>query len=178
MKLLYKKAGFTLIELIVSMGIGLLALFAMVSLYQFAALSFEGITSQTYSDMDAVKAMNRMIQDVRESKNITIISDSDMKGTFPYKTADGRYDRTALNPGQTYEYYLGDSNGNIDTNGKNIWKADTNGNKTHLISNVESLNFTTDSPRSVQITVNTSITKDGQDHQCKLTERVVYLRNY
>lgn len=178
MKQLYNKQGFTVIEMTIAMLISLMGLTCIVMLTIFGLSSYNSITGQTGVDLDAVKAMNRMIDDIRESKTVTLLSTSRMQGNFPIITADGRYDRSTADPNGIYEYYLSDTAGNPSATGTEIWVKNTNSTKRRLVSNVEALSFASFTTRSIEITITTKVVQHSKTLRCNLTQRVVYLRNY
>jgi prepilin-type N-terminal cleavage/methylation domain-containing protein len=177
--MLRNRRGFTLVELMTSVGI-----MAFVTICGFAVLlstmrSYDSITVQAYSDSDAVVAMQKIVSDLREAKSYAILSSGTrLQLTYPITTANGYYNRQVADPTNTIDYYLSDNTGSLTRTGTYLWRNPSKGGSRIVARNIQAVRYTIDTSRSVQITVDARNTGSSGSKTTYLTERVVYLRNY
>lgn len=178
MKILRNKSGYTLFEAIVVMGtfglIGAGALTLMVASFS----CFEGASTEAFTDADAVIAMQTIVNDVREAKSINILANGRrLRVVFPKTTQEGYYDRHEPDMANQIDYYLSDSTGAPGHSGTWLWRGKDNDRKP-VKRGVVDLLFEQDTSRSVKITVVTRNYTASGPKETRLTQRVVYLRNY
>ncbi|MEN6372341.1 MAG: prepilin-type N-terminal cleavage/methylation domain-containing protein [Armatimonadota bacterium] len=171
--------GHTLIELLVAMSITGLICAGAFAMMISSMSCFDGTSTQTYTDIDAVMAMQMIVNDVREAKSINIIANGKrLRVIFPVKLSEGYYDRHQADMANQIDYYLSDETGVPGHSGNWLWRGKNNNNRTPLKRNVNSLEFEQDTSRSVKITVTTLENSASGPKTTSLTQRVVYLRNY
>lgn len=188
MRVLKDNRGYTLAELLT-----VVVIFTMVGGVTTRALicalrSSDGINVQTYSDQQAISAMNKIISDIRESKSYTILDSgarlSILRPAYA-KDANGNnltyYDRHSADASSEVQYYLSNSTGTVGVSGTWLWWLHTSdGQKRAIARNVNTLLFTVDTTKSIEVNVTTSMQSvDGinQTKQTQLSQRVVYMRN-
>ena len=175
------RAGFTLIEMAVAVGVFALVGVIACNVWIAAIRSFDVTASRTVADTDAVICMQRMIADVREAKSVQWVTSNHIRLIFPVKNADGSYNRLVSDTANPVDYLQSDSSGADGHAGTWLWRRDASGTSRPLARDVHSLEFQIDDPThptSVRITVTTRTNYAGGEAETSLTERVVYLRNY
>lgn len=183
MKILRNRKGFTILEVIIVTGIMSLITLACMSLLIMSMKSFESTTVQTYSDSDAVIALQKIVMDVREAKSFKLLGEGDrLRLAFPKKNEDGYYDRGIENPDSQIDYYLSDEMGVPGHEGTYLWQGKSNDRRI-VARNISSVTFEqfpegVDNPNSIRITVVSSNNTSSGPKTTSLTQRVVYLRNY
>jgi type II secretory pathway pseudopilin PulG len=195
MRRMRSRPGFTILEVMVAAGLFMVIFMGGFAMLGTSMISFRRTRAQTNSDVDAtVLSMQRMIEEVREAKQVILAASNWIQIYYPPVGPDGRYNRllNGVDPASLVEYYLSDSTGNTGVSGTWLWRRVYGGAKLAVCRNVEALGFTLDSPRSVRVTVRTthalyapdatSIVTDNtrpQDYaHTDLVQRVIYLRNY
>lgn len=174
-----RQAGYTLTEMMVAVTIMALILTGMLSILSSAAVCFDNTRVQVFTDTDATLAMQMIVRDVREAKTITILNNStQLRVTTPKKTADGYYNRFEPDLTNLTDFYLSDATGTLGRTGTYLWRVKTDGTKQILRKDVQQLIFAQDTTRSVEITIIAQNSAAGGTQQTRLTQRVVYLRNY
>ena len=149
-----------------------------VSMLVAALRGCDADMAQVNTDVNAVTAMQSMVNDVREAKSISILSSGhQLCITFPITTAQGYYDRTQPDTAHPVNYYLSDSTGIVGRTGTYLWRS-KDATLRRVRSDVDSLLFESDTARSIKITVRTKNSIFKGTKQTDLTQRVVYLRNY
>jgi len=179
MRILSPRSGFTLVEALLVLAImGFIGLGAM-ALMTGSLSAFDGTTTEAFTDTDAVIAMQMIVSDVREAKSVSIVDGGGrLTVIFPKTTPDGYYDRHEPDTANPVDYYLSDSTGIIGRSGTWLWRAKGDGTRKVLKRDVVALEFEQDTSRSVKITVTTRNHARSGPKETRLTQRVVYLRNY
>jgi prepilin-type N-terminal cleavage/methylation domain-containing protein len=171
--------GYTLTELMIAAGIASILSLGCIAMFIAASKSFDATTAQSYSDFDAVIAIQKIVNDVREAKNFSIIADGKrLRLVFPKMLDIGYYNRREPDTANQIEYYLSDETGLPGRTGTYLWRGKSDGSRTRVAKNISSLSFQTDTTRSVKITVVATNPSSHGPKSTRLTERVVYLRNY
>jgi hypothetical protein len=195
MRVMRSRPGFTVLEVMVAAGIFMLIFMGSYALMDTSMTSFRRTRAQTNADVDAaVLSMQRMLEEVREAKQVNLPSSSWMQLYYPPVGADGRYNRlqNGVDPASLVEYYRSDSSGDPAQVGTWLWRRVFDGSKLAVCRNIEGLAFALDSPRSVRLTVRathalyapdaasivTDNTRPENYAHTDLVQRVIYLRNY
>jgi hypothetical protein len=168
-----------MIEVLVVAGVMALISIGCMAMLITSMRSFDGTTAQSYSDSDAVIAMQRIVSDIREAKSFNIIANGKrLRLIFPKVLPEGYYDRKEADMGNQIDYYLSDSTGVPGHDGTFLWRGKNDTDRRRVARNINGLTFETDTARSVRITVVSSNNTARGAKTTSLTERVVYLRNY
>ncbi|MEN6521988.1 MAG: prepilin-type N-terminal cleavage/methylation domain-containing protein [Armatimonadota bacterium] len=172
--------GYTLIEALIAVSLTGLICAGTLAMMVSSMSCFDSTSTQTYTDMDAVMAMQMIVNDVREAKSINIIADGKrLRVIFPKKMlGEDYYDRHQADMANQIDYYLSDETGVPGHSGNWLWRGKNNNNRTPLKRDVNSLEFEQDTSRSVKITVTALNNSASGPKTTSLTQRVVYLRNY
>lgn len=140
---------------------------------------FDNTSMQTYTASDAVIAMQRIVNDVREAKSVSIFgSGSGLRISFPKRTTDGYYDRYQSDAANQMDYYLSDRTGVFGMSGNWLWRCRINGNPELVKRDIASVAYEQDTTRSIKITLIAENHAASGPKRTNLTQRVVYLRNY
>jgi len=178
MKIIGKRGGFTLLEVMMSMVITVLILFATGAMMWATLRCYNSETAQSTTDNDAVLAMQKMVTDVREAK-AAALSDNGrtLTITLPIVTQAGYYDRSQADTANPIYYYESDSSGVKGRMGTYLWRV--KGTDSWVVrKDIDSLLFEMDTERSIKMTIRTKATIAHGYRTTELTQRVVYLRNY
>ncbi|MDH7603164.1 MAG: type II secretion system protein [Armatimonadota bacterium] len=173
------RTGYTLIEAMLVLGImGFIGAGAL-ALIVASFTCFEGASTESFTDTDAVLAMQAIVNDVREAKNVNILANGTrLRVVFPKVTDEGYYDRHEPDMANQIDYYLSDSTGVPGHSGDWLWRGKNNGNRKPIKKGIVALEFEQDTSRSVKITITARNEAVSGPKETRLTQRVVYLRNY
>jgi type II secretory pathway pseudopilin PulG len=172
-------AGYTLLEAMIAVGVSGLVAAAALALMVASFTNFEGASTESFTDADAVIAMQTIVNDVREAKSVNILANGRrLRVVFPKTTPEGYYDRHEADSAHQIDYYLSDSTGVPGHTGSWLWRGKSNINRKMVKKDVVALEFEQDTSRSVKITVTTRNNSASGPKETRLTQRVVYLRNY
>jgi len=173
------KGGYTMLEALIATGIMAFVAAGAVAMMIGSARCFDDTSVQAFTDTDAAIAMQMIVNDVREAKSINIIGGGRrLRVIFPKKTEQGYYDRHESDMANQIDFYLSDETGVPGHTGTWLWKGKNNNNRQPLKKDVSDLSFEPDTARSVKITIVTQNSAASGPKETRLTERVVYLRNY
>lgn len=171
--------GYTLVEVITALTITTLIAAGALAMMVSSLRCFDNTSVKTYTDSDAVIAMQRIVGDVREAKSVSILGGgSGLRVIFPRRTTDGYYDRHQWDAANQVDYYLSDSTGNSSRTGNWLWKCRVNGSPEVVKRDIVSIAFEQDTARSIKITLTAENKAASGPKRTDLTQRVVYLRNY
>ncbi len=170
--------GITMVDMLVAVSITALILVPTASMLVGALRCYDGELAKIDTDTGAVLAMQRIVNDVREAKSVSMLSDGhQLRIIKPMVTADGYYDRSQPDTAHPIDYYLSGVSGTLGAAGSNLWRAQ-DGVLTLVKRGVNSLTFEYDTARSIKITVVARQYVSRGHRETELTQRVVYLRNY
>lgn len=172
------KCGHTLVEALAALSVvGVLAT-TISGIWIGTMRSTTKTAVKSFTDTDAVVAMQRIVTDVREAQYVNILANGErLRIVFPKRTDDGYYNRFEADTAHQIDYYLSDDTGVPGHDGSTLWRGKDNGR--HAVKKgVAELSFVADTPRSVQITVITENPTSTGVERTSLTQRVVYMRNY
>lgn len=179
MRILAKRGGYTLVEVLTATAITTLIAAGGLSMMISAMRCFDNTSVKTYTDSDAVIAMQKIVSDVREAKSVSIISGgSSLRVTFPIMTSDGYYDRHQTDTANQVDYYLSDSTGVSGRSGNWLWRCKINATPQIVKRDVVAVAFEQDTARSIKITLTAQNQAASGPKRTDLTQRIVYLRNY
>ncbi len=171
------RRGYTVTEVVTASALTVLVLSSMTAILSMAGTMHQTVSLQTGSDQDAVQAMNRMILEVREAKEVTIPSPSSYRVYFPVIRANGYYDRFVADYNNWLEFYRSDSQGRASTSGAYLWRTTGAGGGRAIAANVTSFRVVQNSTNSIRLTVEVEKRSGDRKGRTQLTERVLYLRN-
>lgn len=180
MRLVGSRRGFTVLELMLSTAIMLVVFGCTAAMLVATMRCYDSETAQNDADMDAVLAMQLIVNDVREAKNVNILaSGRRLRVIFPITTSEGYYDRSQADTAHQIDYYLSDETGTPGRDGTILWRGKDNGRRP-VKRDVDALEFEYDDEtrKSIRITVRTRVNTSQGSKTTELTQRVVYLRNY
>lgn len=171
------KRGFTLAEVLVAGSLLLLLVGGTAGLMSTAGQLEQAINLQSSADQGASRAMNRMISEVREAKEVEIVSAYRFRVYYPALLASGHYDRFRLNDSQYVEFAQTDAGGTPRPNGSYLWRRTENDAGRALAENLKLLRVHSNSRHSIRLTVHTEKAGRGRKGETRLNGRVLYLRN-
>ena len=181
MQVLENRRGYTLIEMLTVAGVLCVIGACTISMMIGAMSSFENTAVQAQTDTDAVTAIQHVVSDLREAKSFQLLSNpTRLRLIFPITTNGGLYLRQIPDTANPAEYYLSDRSGNPANQGHYFWRS-RSGQLRIVAKNIQSVQFIADSAaatRAVKITIVARNETSGAGKETRLTERVVYLRNY
>lgn len=170
------KRGFTVLEVMVAAGAFSMVFVGGYTMLNTASSSFDRNRAQSDADVDAVMAMQHIINDLREAKSFTIENggpNGRITITYPIEEGSG-FDRFIPDPDPDNQvtYYLenrslwrekpSDGTGPVRVRWgiNDEWTPGEDPNDPATWTNesgIESLRFESDSPLSVKITIKTSV---------------------
>lgn len=186
MRMLGNRRGYTLIEVLLVMGImGFVGAGAM-SVMLSSVSCFDNTTTETFTDTDAVLAMQMIVRDVREARGVVTLDDGKRLRVTPpvrvnetWASNEGYYDCHQADTARQIDFYISDETGQVGRSGECLWRSQS-GDRDMLKRGVVDVFFQvdTDQQGKVWITVTTRNGTGEGARSTQLTNRVVYLRNY
>jgi len=171
-RVLHKRDGMTMLELLIAAGLLGLALIATLSLLATTLNIWSKGSSGTGANLYASLAMRRLVQDIQEGRSADVINDK-LVVSFPYyNSSTGQYVRGLA--GATATYYLSGPTGS-EGSGTYLWKQ-VGTTRTRLARNVESMVVTVTSAKLVRLTL-TGRDQEGGAVSPNLLQQSVKLRN-
>jgi len=188
-----RRAGVTLIELMISAGVMSIILGAVLVLQLQGLRMYQDVSARDWASFDAATAVGRMEEEIQGCYRVTAGYASSIT------IANARTQQNSvlmvqvpvqpLAGGDTVRYYLSDDSGQFDRSGTYLWRAAKppdaqNYTATLLADNVTNLNFTYTlgpAPRNwsvqqVGLLVEASIRQGGTTRICSHSSHVI-LRN-
>lgn len=155
----------------------LMVLVSITGVMSMAGRIEQTVLLTTETDQKASAAMNRMILEVREAKEISTPSNHQLRVFYPVMRADGHYDRFVTDYGSWVQYSLAREDGTPTPAGSYLWRTSSAGGNRVLTADVKRFRVQQNSAKSVRLTLELEKTAGSRKGSTKLTERVLYLRN-
>ncbi len=173
-----KKRGFTLTETLASVGLFAIIALGTTSLIFGNIKSFISTTNQIDADQSASTALGIMSRNLQEAKQVQINSPTSITVFYPELIAGGTYNRNVLDTVNTVDFYRGNANGTANSSGTCLIRAPASGTLRAICKRVTNLDFTSISPSSVDVTLETQATTTSTTRRCQMIHRAIFLRNY
>lgn len=171
------RRGYTLVEVLVASSILMLVVGVLTSMMSLAAKVEQTVVMQGQADRSAVQAMNRIIVDTREAKEVDVVRAFQFRIYLPYQMSDGHYDRFRPDYTKYIEYVQATTDGTPRGNGSCIWRKNELGVGRIVAENISRFRVKSDTPKSISITIWAERTAPGRRLSTELTGRLLYLRN-
>jgi hypothetical protein len=171
------RRGYTVTEVVTASALILMVLSAVTAILSMAGTMEQTVTLQTDADQEAVRAMNRMILEVREAKEVAIPAAHRYVVYYPVIRSDGHYDRFVTDYNNWTEYRQANADGTANAEGKYIFRVTSAGASRSIAKDVKLLRAVQNSTNSVRLTVELEKKSGSRTGNTQLTERVLYLRN-
>jgi len=172
------RRGFTLVEILISSSVMLLVLTGAAMLSIGTGRSFDRTSAQLDADRSASAAVQRMMLDLAEAKQVTVSSTTYLRVFFPQVAADGTYIRSALDNVNYLDYYRGNSAGTATSTGDCLIRKPNGGTARVVGKGVTRLEYSSTNPSSVDITIATQRSSKIGNAGCEMLHRAIFLRNY
>ena len=170
--------GYTLIESLIAAGITLVALVCLGSTINMAGRMEQQVSLQSDASEGAALAMEHLVQDVREAKEVQFPTASRVRIYYPAVAADGRYDRFVTDYNTWVEYARTDVAGNPNAGGIYLWRSTNASVGRRVCTNVNSFQGSAFSNDSIQVSIGVSKTSGRYAQSTRLNQRVIFLRNF
>lgn len=167
------RRGLTLPETMVASAIAVLTITGTATVLTTAGVMFEKTTRQGETDSRAASGMDYILNDVREAKEVEVVTPSRFRIYYPALRPDGRYDRFETDFAHYTEYLQADAAGVPEMNGEYLWRRNESGEGRILAQGLKQLRVNSGNARSLKVTLHLEKGKGAT----RLTERVLYLRN-
>ncbi len=167
------RRGLTLPETMVASAIAVLTIAGTGTVLTTAGMVFEKTTRQGETDSRAASGMDFILNDVREAKEVQVVSPARFRIYYPALRPDGRYDRFETDFAHYTEYLQADVAGVPQLNGEYLWRRNETGEGRVLAQGLKLLRVSSNNARSLKVTLHLEKGKGAT----RLTERVLYLRN-
>lgn len=173
-----KRRGFTLVETMLAITI-MAGVFAVAGQMTVSiGKSFKRTSTQLDVDERASLAVQWITRDLQEAKTITIMSTTKLKVWYPIQDANGVYDRTSTDPANPIVYYRANANGDENATGDRLVRLLADGSWRFVCYGVDLVEFTSNNPSSVDVSLATRRRDYGSDASCRMIHRAIFLRNY
>jgi prepilin-type N-terminal cleavage/methylation domain-containing protein len=173
-----QRPGFSLVETLIALGLVGMVLTGAAMLSVNGGRSFDRTSAQLDADRGASVAVQRMMLDLQEAKQVQIISTTRLRVFFPQVAADGTYIRSALDSVNTIDFFRGTSAGSASATGDCLIRQPAGGAARVVCGGVTNIQFASTNPSSVDITVSTQQSSVASPAQCNMEHRAIFLRNY
>lgn len=132
---------------------------------------------QVDSSSSAANAMARLQVDLREAKEVQILSTSRFRIFYPVMDGNGRYNRYHKNSTDYVEYTRATSSGTASSVGSFLWRKTNTTTGEAVATDIAAM--TASSPTANSLAVELTVRKTSGDRvvTTNVTERVLYLRN-
>ncbi len=171
------KRGFTMAEVLVAAALLLLVVGGTAGLMGTAGQLEQAVNLQSTTDQGASRAMNRMVAEIREAKEVEILNAHRFRVYYPSLLANGHYDRFRLNDSQYIEFAQTDATGRPSPTGNCLWRRTESDTGRAVAENLKLLRVNSNSRHSIRLTVHTEKAGRGRKSETRLNGRVLYLRN-
>jgi type II secretory pathway pseudopilin PulG len=173
-----RRPGFTFIEAMLSCAVLSLVISGVAMMSMSTGRSFDRTQAQIDADRSASQSVQRMMQDLEEAKQVSVLSSTSLRVYFPQTAADGTYIRSALDTVNYINYFRGNSDGSANTSGLCLVRKTAAGAVKIVATGVTNVQFASTNPSSVDITVQTQKSSFIGAAQCNMLHRAIFLRNY
>jgi hypothetical protein len=166
-----------MLEVAIASTILVLVMSGVLGTLNTSARLEQSVLLQQDTDQKAALAMSRMVADVREAKQVEVLSPWRYRIFYPVKRPDGNYDRFVVDPGSYVEYTRATKNGQPSATGTYIWRF----TPTHgipIADHVAELAVALQGKNAVRLSIRVQKQGKGRQGDTRLNERVLYLRNY
>lgn len=171
------RRGYTVTEVVTASALVVMVLTAITAILSMAGAMEQTVTLQTDADQGAVKAMNRMILEVREAKEVSIPNSYQFTVYYPVIRADGHYDRFVTDYNNWIRYQRANADGTPNPSGTYLWRVTSGGDSRALTQDVKNFRVVQNSTNSVRLSIELEKVSGSRKGNTQLTERVLYLRN-
>jgi hypothetical protein len=166
------------VEVMIALGLLSLVLTGAAMLTVSAGRSFDHTMAQLDADRGASQAVQRLMLDLQEAKQVQIVSSTWLRVFFPQVAADGSYIRSALDTTDYIDFYRGTSGGSPSSTGDCLLRRRAGASALVTCKGVTTVQFLSTNPSSVDITLGTQRPSMVSSAQCDMEHRAIFLRNY
>jgi hypothetical protein len=171
------RRGYTVAEIVVASALLFVVLISTTAILSMAGGMQQSVSLQTDADQVASRAMNRMILEIREAKDVQITAAHQIRVFYPVTREDGHYDRFVKDPNNWIDFYRADAAGHVSSTGKYLQRCAARGSCSPIATDVKAFVVERNSANSVRITLKVESVAGTKKGSTQLTERVLYLRN-
>jgi prepilin-type N-terminal cleavage/methylation domain-containing protein len=178
MKIMKKKRGFSLTEVLIAATIMGFIFAAVAGLYSTTIKSFAFTNNQYDADMGASLALQNLNRELQEAKQVTIVSPTRIRIKYLQKDINGVYIRNAVDEVNYVDVFRGNANLTANASGSCLIHSPATGQARVIARNVTALEFRSFTSSSVDVTLRTEYGKTGSKRNCQMVHRAIFLRNY
>lgn len=172
-----KRRGLTLFELMMTIVFMGFVVMGATMMTISTGKSYNRSTNQLAVDQNAARGIQWISQDMQEAKLFTVLSATWIRVYFPVQSG-GTYNRRLTDTVNFIEYYRGRKNGVRDATGTYLVRYKVGEGTRAVISDLNTLNFISDSPSSVNVDVQAQRVENGKTFSCAMNHRAILMRNY
>jgi len=136
------------------------------------------VTLQSDASEAAALAMEHIVLDVREAKEVQYPTAYRMRIYYPALAADGRYDRSITDYNTWVEYARTDVAGNPNSAGMYLWRSTNASVGRRVCTGVTSFQCSAFSDDSIRVSIGVNKTSGRYAQSTQLNQRVIFLRNF
>ena len=173
-----RRRGFTITEVTMASFIVVLVFSSVAGVLSLSGRMLQTVSIQDETSQAAVKAMSRIADDVREAKEIVLVSSSQIRIYYPTTDANGRYYRFQTNNNYYIEYARTTSAGTVSATGAYLWRKTNTTTGKALIPDVSVFTVTAPSGNTLNVALTVQKTLGNRTGQTAVSQRLQYLRNY
>lgn len=165
-------------ELAIVGGLLVLVIAATATILSGASRILQRTMLQTSADQNAVKSVNRMIQDIREAKQVSILAANHIRIYYPVAVSSSQYDRTRLDSTHYVDYAETNKTGVLTTGGGYLWRSTDSSAGFATASNLTQFTVISFAASAVELTVKVDKGSGLYHGVTTLNQKVIYMRNY
>lgn len=171
------RRGYTVAEMAVSAALVVVVLVGLASILSMAGAMEQTVTLQMDADQSAVQGMNKMITEIREAKEVSVVQPYQFKIYYPVMRSNGRYDRFVTDTNYYVQYAQTTSTGTPSSTGTYLWRSASNNAGRAVAKNIKQFIVSSNDAHSIKLTLRTEKQAGKYKGGTELDGRVLYLRN-
>jgi type II secretory pathway pseudopilin PulG len=173
-----RRRGHTLVETLIASAITVIALSGLGTTVALSGRMQQQVTLLGDSSQAAALALQRMVLDIREAKEVDFVTPSRFRVYFPAMAADGRYDRYRTDYDVWVEYARSDAAGTPSDAGSYLWRRTNANSGRPVCRDISGFQATSNSDDTVRVTLAVAKSSGRYSQATRLSQRVIYLRNH
>jgi Tfp pilus assembly protein PilV len=173
-----RRRGFTITEVTLASFLVTMVISTVASVLSLSGRMLQTVSLQDETSRDAARALNRLTVDVREAKEIEIVSASQFRLYYPLTDANGRYNRFQTNNNYYIQYGLTTANGTASTSGTYLWRKTNATTGEAVVPNVAAFSASAPNGSTLNVSMTLRKTSGNRTGETTVSQRMLFMRNF